>query len=336
MSLLRKIKSLLKLNALGLSLGFITINAYAQDNCPAVNCDCASLPSEVWQQSCARHETAIKKACADNKGVATDFCAIHGLNATPLPLLTDLTGVEVVSEAEISSLNNKVAAMYWSLHADLDLAGEAIKAKKYGRGQEVLKLMDDNIENLFRVQRQVTTSFIAYEEEGDAENAWEDYSEDSLKMARDIDKFGTKLLKQYDEAQEDKPKRAYGILAVKALRMAGKAYEHAAYAYVQDRQHDDAAKIWKRASEISKIILDHKIATNAEQAHIDYYRYQTATRLHRASLHQWLDGEEKDAKKELEESKAFMDDPTLVDDMLVEEPEPEEPEEKSRGFKLFK
>ncbi|MDO6425118.1 hypothetical protein, partial [Saccharophagus degradans] len=78
-------------------------------------------------------------------------------------------------------------AMYWSLHADLDLEGDAIKANKYGRGQELLKLMDDNIENLFRVQRQVTTSFIAYEEEGDAVNAWEDYSEDSLKMARDID-----------------------------------------------------------------------------------------------------------------------------------------------------
>lgn len=309
--------------------------AFAQDACPAVNCDCASLPNETWQNVCSSHEAAIKKACVANKNIPKDYCGVHGLAATPLPLLTELSDVEVVSRSEISSLNQKVAAMYWSLHADLDLAGEAIKEGKYGRGQEVLKLMDDNIDNLFRVQRQVSTSFIAYEEEGDAENAWEDYSEDSLKMAKDIDRFGVKMLKEHESA-EGKAKKAYRILGVKALRMSGKAYEHAAYAYVQDRQHDDAAKIWKRASEVSKLILESKIASGAEQAHIDYYRFQTAARLHRASLHQLLDGEEKDAKKQLEASKEFMDDPSHVEGLLVE-PEPEEGEEKeSRGFKLFR
>lgn len=316
-----------------IAAGYASLAA-AQDNCPAVNCDCASLPNEAWQNVCSSHETAIKAACVENKNVPKDYCGVHGLAATPLPLLTEFTDVEVVSRSEISSLNNKVAAMYWSLHADLDLAGEAIKAGKYGRGQEVLKLMDDNIDNLFRVQRQVTTSFIAYEEEGDAEKAWADYSEDSLNMAQNIEKFGKKMLSQHESA-EGKAKKAYRILGVKALRMAGKAYEHTAHAYVQDRQHDEAAKAWKKASAISKVILESKIASKADQAHIDYYRFQTASRLHRASLHRLLDGEEKDAKKDIEASQEFMANPSQVDELFAEpEPEPEEKKE-SRGFKLF-
>lgn len=302
--------------------------SYAASSCPAINCDCPSLPNESWQLVCSVHEGKIKDACVKNGNQPTDFCAIHGPSARPLPLVLELGDVTLLPEDEIKQVHKQAATMYWSIHTDMETAATLAKEGKYGESIGTLKIVDRNLDTLFTMQRQVTISHEVNEDTGRAISAWKDYSGDTLKEAENMFKIGKMMWDQKDEG-DVKHKKAYPILSTKVLRMASKAYEMAAYAYSGAKKDDDAAKVWRDASDVSKVIMDHKIAEKAQSAHIDYYRKQAAMRLHRASYHWMMDNEEEDAKVSLQASVEYMENKNALSDLLKEPGEEESiPDEK--------
>lgn len=322
--LFSKIKFFVSLLLIGFGLP-----AVAQDSCPAVDCDCGSLPTKQLKSVCFVTEIQLKKACDENEGKPTSYCTISGLKGSPLPLSIELQEITYAQKDQISGLNKQVAALYWSLRTDNDSADEAITSSKFGQAQEILRTMDSNIDNLFNIQRRVTESWVMMDQTRRAKKAWKDYLKDSKDAAEKMNKSGLALL-DGRASEEPDVQRAYVILGQEFLSMSGRMYEQIGYGYSQIDKLSDAAKSLKIASEISKTIYELKATEKAKPAHVEFYRNQTAARLHRASVYWITAKKEKEAQAELQASTKFFDSNAQFNELLKKEEEKAAQEEKEK------
>jgi|GEM_PF-1006716 len=279
--------------------------AQAAEICPKIDCDCATLPEGAWQNSCVSHEKNIKARCAKNMNQPTDFCSLHGPAAFPLPLALKLSNIEVVPQETIKSLYSQSGSLYLSLHSDLDSVKAKVSNLNFKAALELLAVMDQNIDNLFDSQRQVTTSWLVYEEEGKAVSAWRTFADDSLDVAGKLFGYGSELWKKYQTGDDPSTKKAYRIISFKVLRMAGKAYEAAGYSYSGGDKNKKAAKAWGTSARVSQRILEAKRESNGSESHVNFYQYQAAARLHRASFYWAVERKSKDALKALTKANDF-------------------------------
>lgn len=302
-------------------LACLTIPVSAQNQCPKISCDCMKLPVEPWQSICANYEKKIKQACAKNGGEPTTYCALHGPDATPLPLAISVPAVEVIPVEDIAETNRRIASMYWSVRTDVDLALEQVEKGQHVRAQQIIKVVEANIQNLFENQHQVVVSWVSYEEEKNAIKAWRDYSSDTENMAEYIEKRAADLWKRFEQAEDKTVKKVNRVLSHKLLRLAGEVYEQAAYAYDGGVQYEESAKVWSKAAGLTKLLIEQKQSLGASQQGIEYFRYQAAARLHRASYEWLMEEQMRDAKNSLQESQPYMKEPRSVDPLLAEEEE---------------
>ncbi len=289
--------------------------------CPQIHCDCSNLPNENWQKACSAHEAEIKDSCEQNGGQPTAFCSLHGPAAQPLPLAMVLSDVEVVPEDQVIELNRKIAALFWSIRTDSDLLIGQLKKGQLAQGKQIAKLLEVNLDNLFKQQQQATQSLVSYENEWEAIRFWSNYGEDNEKMARDLSKVASELWVQYETLEDAKAKKTYRIVSLKFSRMAGKGFEFSGYAYAQAGKNRKSAKAWERGAKVAKKLMERAQVSGSKESHIQYYRYQVATRLLRASYHWVLGRESEGAKESLEASKEFMNDKTFVDELIQAESE---------------
>lgn len=294
------------------SLGF-------SQNCPKIQCDCESLPNENWQKACSIHESNIKKSCVRNGDKPTAFCSLHGPAGKPLPFSMSIPDVEVVPENQVAEINRKVAALFWSIRTDSDLLTGRLKKGHLAQAKQIAKLIETNLENLFRQQMQATHSLIAYEDERGASRLWSNYGEDNEKMARGLRKVGSKMWAKYEKLEDKKTKKTYRIISQRFFRMAGEAFELGGYAYGKANKNRKSAKAWESSSEVAKVLVEQTQSIGGKESHIQYYRYQVAARLHRASYHWVLGDEPEDATQSLNASKEYMEEKKLVDELLQAE-----------------
>ncbi|SMF64321.1 hypothetical protein SAMN02745866_04144 [Alteromonadaceae bacterium Bs31] len=278
-------KTLRLLILAGSLLAWMHVQAQVSEICPAVACDCGSLPLPEWKATCADFEKAIKKSCAANGNSPIDYCSIHGPSAKPLPLAVTFSNLAVLSLAGVEAKHSSVAVLYWSVHKDIDTLKKKVSALFFKEGLELVSVMDRNIDTLFDTQRQVTMSWLVYEQEKEATAAWKMYSDDTLKMSDNLAEYGDELWQAYKVTENPGAKKAYKILAFKVWRLSGKAYEMSAYAYSGSDKNKNAASAWAKGADVAKSILNAKQETKAKPSHINFYRYQAASRLHRASYH---------------------------------------------------
>jgi len=299
----------------------LAMAAYGQKTeiCPQIDCDCGTLPSEQWQTACSSHERQIKQRCAGNNNVPLDFCSVHGPAATPLPLALKFTEVSVLPEAELDREHKSAANFYSSVYQDLTTMKTKVSALRFKEALSLAKNIDHNIESLFALQRRVTMSWLVYEKSSDAVSAWRNYADDSEEMAQELYDYGQELWGKYSEANNDAAKKAYKVLTFKILRNAGKGYEMAAYGYSGGERSKKAAEVWMEAANVSKTVLAAKKESNADSSHINFYQYQVASRLHRASYHYAIDSENSEALKVLTLAQEVVPQNNLAALIKVEE-----------------
>lgn len=278
-----------KLIPLIIALGFMVLSfpAFAQNACSNVSCDCSNLPIDSWKSICKEKEKRIASTCdARNNFTPQGFCSIHGPAANRIPLSINLDNSVIVAEEDIIRLNYKIAILYWSLYKDLDMLQEKVNQDSWENALHYVKLIDMNTDQLFNVQKQVVNSYIAADDEAEAQKSWRDYSVDTLKVGNMLYDYGKAMLNAAD-AQSDTPKKVdTHKLAFELLKISGRMHEQAGYAYANGVRHALASKTWKQAADISETLSN----ADANRANVDLYRQQTAMRLNKASYY-WVVGQ---------------------------------------------
>lgn len=278
-----------KLIPLIIALGFMVLSfpTYAQNACSNISCDCSSLPIDSWKSICKEKEKHIASTCdSQNNYSPQGFCSIHGPAANRIPLSINLDNSIIVAEEDIIRLNYKIAILYWSLHKDLDMLQDKVNQDSWDKALHYVKLIDMNTDQLFNVQKQVVNSYMASDEEAEAQKSWRDYSVDTLKVGNMLYDYGKAMLNAANAQNDGQQKVDTHKLAFELLKISGRMHEQAGYAYANGVRHALASKTWKQAADISQTLSK----ADADRSRVNMYRQQTAMRLNKASYY-WVMGQ---------------------------------------------
>lgn len=282
-------------------------SALAAEQCPAINCDCSTLPNQNWVSTCLAHEARIKSACVANSNTPKDYCSIHGLNARPLALAIKFSEFELSASTDVAELNDKISSLYWTITNDTEKAKEDFDRKRYSRSLQILKLVDSNIDNLFQMQQQLESVFVARESRRKASSAWKRYAKKTSEYSAKLQEVGVGMYAQLASAQSNKEKKIFSILAQKTLRMAGKSFELSGYAFGKSNQHKMAARKWHSAADVATELAKINKALGAKKNNIRYAEFQAAARLHRASYHWIVNKNTEYSMGVLKDSQAYLE-----------------------------
>lgn len=273
---------------LSLFLSSTAVNAAEQ--CPAINCDCSALSSESWVKTCEQHETRIKKACVANGNTPKDYCAVHGPKARPLPLSLELSEYQLDDSVKVSSVTEQRDSAAWAATSDVDAVIQAFDQKSYARVLKILKLIDGNTDKAFQLQLQVASLLDGEDEVRAHNNSWKKYSKAVKPTTEKLEAFGKRVSSKISAAGSAKEKKIYSVLSQKALRVAGKNYEHIGYGDGLSGRDSGAAKSWSKAAKIASSLAEINKSVGGKAEAIKFAEFQAAARLHRASFH-WLKNE---------------------------------------------
>ncbi len=304
------IRSMLALSAL-----VVSSSVLSAEQCSAISCDCDSLPTKSWVNTCKNQEARIIADCVKNTSSELGFCSLHGPDANRLPLALNIQETEVIALEEIPKQNNKVAALYWSIIKDFESFESRLKKSDYETASAKLNTIKVNVETLFGIQQQVASSLVADKKDMLAQLAWRDYSADTLSFGSDFYIRAEAILNSYDEMTVTRVRDQYRGLGVELMELSGKVYEQVGFAYANGMRHKHAAKAWKNAASASALVMAH----SDDKLSADFNRFQSAARLHRASYH-WVIGSGRGgAEESLAESQKFMDDGSSISSLVEEE-----------------
>lgn len=284
----------------------LSSNVFSADQCSSIDCDCKALPLESWQDACFSQQANIKQNCADStRSARTAYCSIHGPAANRLPFASHLNRVDVLAVNEIKQMNSQIGAMYWSVHADLNFVKSRVNKQKFDEATEMLRIIDSNIDSLFKVQRQVGDSWATHKHKEKSTAAWSNYSEDTLDAANDYFGYADSLWVMRKNTNDELAQRELKLLTYRVLRVSGKLFEQAGYAFSRADAPLDAAQAWKRSANTSMDLIKYKADASVITEDVSYYQIQTAARLHRASYHAITGNGTKQAIDNLNESMEF-------------------------------
>ena len=294
------------IKSLSVFLIFASSQAAWAGTCERVNCDCASIPSDFFQQSCFAHEALLHQSCLSGADNVKGYCALHGSNAFPVAL--DLNTQKTQASADVDSSNRQVAQLYWSIRQDAAFVKNASQSADFKSAAAVIKLSRLNLDNLFETQKSVAEAWITRGKEKKARRAWKDYSEDTIELA---DFWNTYLNEVSAGAQNNSKNTAYLNFNQMLAEFVAAIYEQAGYAFAGAEKYRPAAEAWKSASGISANSLGLLVLQNSELGAFEKYKSQTTSRLHRATLY-WLKGsKEDDPSKKVQEAIEFASDKLL-------------------------
>lgn len=292
--------------------------ANAQDQCSAINCDCDNLPNAAWSKACENQEARLIADCVKTNAIE-GFCSVHGPNANRLPLELEFKSDKLTVLEEIPKLNNQVAVLYWSIIQDFESLETAAKDSKFEKANLKLDTIEHNIERLFEIQLTVGNSLNADGKSALAQLTWRDYSADTLSFGSDFYIRAESLLNTYDGIADKKEREAARDLGIRLMEVSGRVYEQVGFSYASGMRHKHSAKAWKNAAEASALVMAHT-TSNTKQSHKpDYYRFQSAARLHRASYHWVIGSGAGSAEESLADSQKFMDDGSSISSLVEKE-----------------
>jgi len=300
----------------------------AGGSCPAVQCDCTSLPTESWRVTCSVQEKKLVNQCIANAGTPTDYCIVHGPSGFPVPVALELdqhsfgqTDNGIDEEIKLSE------AVQWALHSDTESFNRLVKLKSYAKAGAVLKIIDRNLATIFNKQRKISLAYEMNDDYDNAEKVWKSNSEQTLVKAERMKAVGVSLWKKRSSGVDAETDKALRILSLKMLRTTSKAYEVVARGYANAGLDEEAAKSWKSASDVSSTILAHRRSDAAPKKHIEYYSKQAAMRLMRASYYWEMGKRPEDAQNSIKMAGQFVTEKDMINSLLTERERPLEPRE---------
>lgn len=258
-------------------------------HCPQVDCDCQAFEQAQWRNLCEANETAVRVECAEHDGNPQSYCGLHGPHASPLPLsITPITGVEALTENQITDLNKQVATQLWSLNDDLKTVMLREELAQFGDALQILKLFESNVSGLMDLQNRSLAGAGGLDSPQAKIILATDYATSTMKLAENLDNSSQSFWQSYQaSAQGSKAQRGYRLLTFRAARLAGTVYEQAAQLQAEAEQYEQAARAWQTAANRAERLVEWVAIADGDPRHIAFYREQASARWHRATYH-WL------------------------------------------------
>jgi len=265
-------------------------------------------------------EQNLIQSCKGSSGSKMGYCSIHGPGANRLPISLNLDTTTIEQSNSIKLLNYKFAAIYWSMYKDMDYIESKMKKAEYAMGEQRLRVLQMNTENLFEIQKHLVALLEISDNLAEVEKSWRHYSEDTEAVAKQLLALGDTLMQSSTPtANSTNNKQGSRELALDVIAASGDLYEQVGYAYSQGERHKLAAQSWKQAANISSLLLSQAEKRNrADDA--EYHRYLAATRLHRASYNWALSIDQESAKTALAESQSFVNDGESIEGLVEQAP----------------
>ena len=290
---------------------FISLMAFAQGPineapCAHIHCDCASLPKASWINVCRAREQAIIQRCEKAHSTEGLYCTAHGPAANQLPLTLKFNKVDIAASEELSALFKRVAAIYWVSRKDVQAIEDDIEQSRFDHAQGKMNLLSRNIDNLFYLQRQITLSLEISDMQDEVLNVWKDFANDTLELAGTTKDASRRIWNQ-DSEKGILNQRKSEKLSLKMIENSAQLLEQAAFCFGEAGQHEQAARIWEKAAEVSQFLIDAHTARPSSGMRLQALMYQRAARLHRASYH-WEKGQQRgEAQDSLEKARKMIE-----------------------------
>ena len=283
---------------------FFSYSSFAAEQCEKISCDCSNMYVDSWKNICLEQEKVIRENCNSNRE-NIGFCSVHGPSANRLPLDLSTDDVEDISQNDVKKYTHRLGILYWYINTDFEKTTELLEKEKFQLVSKKLKTLDLNIDNAFKIQFQVATALNKANKKDEAELSWRDFSADTFVYATNFYSQAEKMLNAYEEIIDPQTRDQFHKLSLDLMLMTGKVYEQLGYSYANGQRHKHAARSWKKAADASGLLLVHNMG--ASQKDVQYLRYQSASRLHRASYHWLLGSGRGSAEQSLAESTKYMD-----------------------------
>lgn len=268
---------------------FVSGLVIAEPSCPALSCDCSSIPNEAWRTECQQFEKHALTVCStDPKRYS--HCRVAGLEASSLSLsVSALTGSNVtdpVAALEQSRL------LSWSIREENSAA-----VSLQDRGEYAAALTKRKRENQLRRQLYKLSLGLAgyYELSGEfkqRDNLLSVLSERNHEDAQLAHSMALSLWQSIAEAGDASTVRVRSALAQRMLRNAGDEMELAAHSMQQIDELRDSVELWQDSARFTAQLLSWKREQGAKPEAIEFYRQRAAARWYQAALTALLDGDE--------------------------------------------
>lgn len=275
--------------------------------CPKVNCDCSALEAPKWRESCLAAEQQAIAACAANGGEPTRYCSLHGPQATPVALSTELPATDGDSLKNARLYKRQAVMLLWSVNDDLVNTRNREEKGAFGEALQVHKLLDSNVDRLFAQQYRAAESERSRNDTTSAIGIWQDYRKDITDTLVEFEAYSDVLWDRFKRAEGgSRDQKAYRLLAMRMLRTTSKVAEHLALARAGEGQARDTAGAWQQAANIAQKLIERELGSNANPQHLAYYQNQAAARWNRASYY-WVSAkEEQRAEQALASASALL------------------------------
>lgn len=251
--------------------------------CPALKCDCDSIPNPEWRNQCEQFSGSNR--CDGPK--TSNYCPVAGFAAVALPL-----SVVKVVEDDIADLDKgieKLKLLSWAIREDnsaavtLQSRGELKAALAKRKGESSKR------RQLYKASLDVARYYFQQGRDGEARDLFAGLVARNLKDAELSTQAGLALWQA--RGDHGSPKVAE-ILAQRIMRNASLEAEMAADFSRRSQQYEDASLYWAQSAEITDQLLTWKREQGAKAKIIDFYQQSSAARWYQSALMALVDEDE--------------------------------------------
>ena len=278
--------------------------AHANDDsiqCPAVDCDCQAISIKAWIDSCREREQFIKQACKMNHGIPRHYCGLHGPQAKPLAIETQLPEVPPISEELLQRHQQQLDLITPAIFRHINAIRQQEQKGNLYEAVYRQRVLSHTIEHMLTLQIR-TAEGERKRLGGIAANAlWRNHMERINGLAQRLDAYGEDIWVKVQNTTKPEYRQAYRVLAMHLFKNASQIADHQAMAEEAISHHARAANAWLFSAQLTQRVLSKELASTNNAARVRDYTEKSIARWNRASYH-WGVFREKEAP--LEEGKA--------------------------------
>ena len=276
-----------------------SINAQSEQSstkqfCSNINCDCSALAGEYWNEICLQQEQLIKEGCLNKQNQG--FCGIHGENAKPIALDIANLAKAPSNRFDYQNAYSLLAKKFTFIKKEAEDIHDDVQLANYYRAKQRLTHLDQELDNLFSISLSIQDLNL---KDKKSKSLWRDIAKSKTHTAEKLYGMSTKFVGMINLG-----KKTFNItdITYTSKRLAGYAFEQAAYAYGKSGDNKKAAKLWRRAAQTSKDLISKNNTLFKSDQEKRFVMAQAAARLHRASYHWLLSQNQEEAKDSYDES----------------------------------
>lgn len=263
--------------------------AQAQDGsieCPTVNCDCQSITVKAWVEGCKEREQFIKHACKINHGVPRHYCGLHGPQAKPLAIETQLPAVPPISEELLLRHQQQLDLIIPAIFRHLDAIREQEQKGNIYEAVYRQRVLSHTIEHMLTLQVRTAEGVRKTQGQDIAKTLWRQHIDSLENLAHRLDSYGEEVWVKVQNTMQPKQRQAYRVLAMHLFKNASQVADHQAMAEEAANHYLGAANAWLFSARLTQRVLSKEFASTNNAGRIKDYTEKSIARWNRAS-HYW-------------------------------------------------